>query len=189
MMATVLLVVDMQHVFLDMTTTALPNILKLCHHFQTQPDIALLIFTQHGHSKEELTPPYKNQLVRKWGPNGSIAKGSKDWELIPEIAQIAKDYSVVPKNTYDAFINTELDDELERHSVGRVVVCGVMTDCCCDTTARSAFNRGYETWLVNDACGSANVKQHEAGLRGFGFAFGEVLSTKEVLNRLKLGGT
>lgn len=89
------------------------------------------------------------------------------------------------KNTYDAFINTDLGDVLERASIERVVVCGVMTDCCCDTTARSAFNRGYETWLVRDACGSANSNQHEAGLRGFGFAFGEVLTTEEVVERLK----
>lgn len=184
-MATVLLVVDMQHIFLDMTTTALPNILKLCTHFQASN--LPLLFTQHGHSKEDLTPPYKNQLVRKWGPDGSIATGSKDWELLPEIQKIAKNHHVVAKDTYDAFINTSLSELLSRIDGGveRVVVCGVMTDCCCDTTARSAFNRGYETWLVEDACGSANKKQHEAGLRGFGFAFGEVLTTEEVVERLK----
>ena len=182
-MATVLLVVDMQYVFLDMTTTALPNILKLCDYFKTCG--LPLIFTQHGHSKEDLTPPYKNQIVRKWGPNGSIATGSREWELLPEIEKLAKGYRVVAKNTYDAFMKTELGDLLEEGSVHRVVVCGVMTDCCCDTTARSAFNRGYETWLVEDACGSANKTQHEAGLRGFGFAFGEVPTTEEVIRRLR----
>jgi len=39
--------------------------------------------------------------------------------------------------------------------------------------------------LVSDACGSANRRQHEAGLRGFGFAFGEVLKTDEVIALLK----
>lgn len=57
-----------------------------------------------------------------------------------------------------------------------------------DTTARSAFNRGYETWLVSDACGTANDAQHQAGLKGFGFAFGEVLTTEEVIGRLKKDG-
>lgn len=123
--------------------------------------------------------------MRKWGPNGSIATGSQDWELIPEIREITQDHPVVAKDTYDAFINTDLSDRLEAGKIERVVVCGVMTDCCCDTTARSAFNRGYETWLVEDACGSANGKQHEAGLRGFGFAFGEVLTTEEVVSRLE----
>ncbi|KAI1611101.1 hypothetical protein EDD36DRAFT_443156 [Exophiala viscosa] len=59
-----------------------------------------------------------------------------------------------------------------------------MTDCCCDTTARSAFNRGNETWLVSETCGSANKRQHEAGLRGFGFAFGDVLTTSEAIRQL-----
>jgi len=68
--------------------------------------------------------------------------------------------------------------------VQTVVVCGVMTDCCCDTTARSAFNRGYETWLVKDACGTENESQHETGLRGFGYGFGGVLGSKEVMERV-----
>ena len=191
-MTTALLVIDMQHIFLDMTSTALPNILTLCTHFHTtnRP----LILTQHGHSPSELTPPFKNQLVRKWGPAGSIATGSPDWEFIPEIARIAQNPhphsdqndppTVIAKNTYDAFLNTTLSERLEKLRVERVVVCGVMTDCCCDTTARSAFNRGYETWLVGNACGSANERQHEAGLRGFAFAFGEVLGTEDVVRRL-----
>ncbi|KAI4218843.1 MAG: hypothetical protein L6R36_008719, partial [Xanthoria steineri] len=125
-------------------------------------------------------------LVRKWTPSGSIAKGSQDWELMPDIATLAtaNDNPIVHKNTYDAFLNTDLAALLEAKKVERVVVCGVMTDCCCDTTARSAFNRGYETWLVKDACGTASKKQHEAGLNGFGYAFGEVLETEEVVARL-----
>ena len=182
-MATALLVVDMQNVFLPMTTTALPNILTLISHFKTRS--LPLIFTQHGHSKAELTPPYKNQLVRKWGPDGSIATGSADWEFIPEIKKEAEGQTVVAKNTYDAFLNTNLGEILEQQNVERVVVCGVMTDCCCDTTGRSAFNRGWETWLVRDACGSANKKQHEAGLRGFEFACGEGVDTKDALRRLR----
>ena len=181
-MTTTLLVVDMQRFFTDMTVSAMPNIARLISHFQASE--LRRIFTQHGHSKEELTPPYRNQLVRRWGPDGSIAIGSRDWELQPEIASQTSGCPIVGKNTYDAFINTNLEEILKEGKVERVVVCGVMTDCCCDTTARSAFNRGYETWLVDDACGTASKKQHEAGLRGFGYAFGEVLKTSEVIKRL-----
>lgn len=192
---TALLVIDMQAFFAPMTKHALPHILTLMHHFRAQSLPA--IFTQHGHTKAELTgPPYRNQLVRKWGPNGSIARGSAEWELQPEIQGLLKDLqadadegrekvAVVQKNTYDAFINTDLEDRLRGWGVERVVVCGVMTDCCCDTTARSAFNRGWETWLVRDACGSANEAQHEAGLKGFGFAFGDIVGTGEVLADVK----
>ncbi|KAI9691133.1 MAG: hypothetical protein M1822_008753 [Bathelium mastoideum] len=181
-MTTALLVVDMQNFFTSMTETSLPNVLKLISHFRShaQP----IIFTQHGHSKEELTPPYRNQLVRKWGPDGSIAIGSADWELMPEIKKVYKADEVVAKNTYDAFINTPLESKLrDAIGVSRIVVCGVMTDCCCDTTGRAAFNRGFETLLVADACGSANETQHKAGLQAFRFAFGEVVDTKDILQR------
>ncbi|KAK5276063.1 hypothetical protein LTR40_012102, partial [Exophiala xenobiotica] len=162
-----LLVIDMQVFFESMTTTALPNIVTLCRHFSKTS--APIIFTQHGHSKAELTTnPSPNQLVRKWGASGSIAAGSSDWELIDGLRQFVPKFPPKPlnvgesfppaeegekfpklmaKNTYDAFINTNLTKILETSKIERVVVCGVMTDCCCDTTARSAFNRGYETWL------------------------------------------
>ena len=182
-MATVLLVIDMQNVFLPMTTSSMPHVETLISHFQSR--CRPVIFIQHGHSKAELTPPYTNQLVRKWGPSDSIATGSEDWELIPAIAKSAKGHRIIAKNTYDAFINTDLEKILKDLQVQTVVVCGVMTDCCCDTTARSAFNRGFETWLVKDACGTANETQHEAGLSGFGYAFGEVLETKQVVERVE----
>ena len=58
-----------------------------------------------------------------------------------------------------------------------------MTDCCCNMTGASAFNRGFETWMLRDACPSASKTQHEAGLRGFRFAFGEVLLTRDALSK------
>lgn len=183
---TALLVIDMQNFFTPMTTPALPQIHTLIHHFHTHH--LPIIYTQHGHPPADLTgPPYPNQLVRKWGPAGSIHRHSHDWELQPPIAALAAEETEQPvqKNTYDAFVNTDLEARLRKAGVERVVVCGVMTDCCCDTTARSAFNRGWETWLVRDACGSASGAQHEAGLKGFGFAFGEVVGTGEVVEGVK----
>lgn len=209
MKRTALLVIDCQSFFHPMlissTHPVIPNILRLCAHFRFL-DLPR-IFTQHGHTTSELKPPYRNQLVAKWGPNGSIHVGSKKWALIDELKEEAEgkstldgesqdeerhlsgvgtegDVIMMGKNTYDAFINTALADVLEQKKVERVVVVGVMTDCCVDTTARSAFNRGFETWVVSDACASADETQHEAGLRGFEFGFGEVLETKEVLKRL-----
>lgn len=73
-------------------------------------------FTQHGHSEAELTPPYKNQFVRKWGPDGSIATGSEDWKLIADIAEAANGHTVVAKDTYDAFINTDLGNYYMRQA-------------------------------------------------------------------------
>lgn len=184
-MKTALLVIDMQNYFLDMVTSSLPNVTTLIAHFRAAS--LPVVFTQHGHNDAELTPPFQNQLVRKWGADGSIRIGTDGWGLIPEIRELVQDSDapVVAKNTYDGFLSTGLEEILRGEKVGRVVVCGVMTDCCCDTTARASFNRGFETWLVGDACGSVNAAQHKAGLRAFGFAFGDVVSTQEVLKSVK----
>ena len=88
---------------------------------------------------------------------------------------------MVAKNTYDAFVNTDLEGLLRGKGVQKVVVCGVLTDCCCDTTAKSAFNRGFETVIVGDACGTASEEQHEDGLRVFGYYYESVVGTQEAL--------
>lgn len=179
----------MQNFFIPMTTNALPNIKRLVKHFKSNS--LPILFTQHGHSPDELSGKKLNQLVLKWGVSGSIAQESDDWQFQDDLkeyltsSEMGEWPKVIAKNTYDAFINTNLQQALDEAKIERVVVCGVMTDCCCDTTARSAFNRGYETWLVSDACGSANKTQHQAGLRGFSFAFGEVPSTEEAISSLK----
>lgn len=78
-----------------------------------------------------------------------------------EVGEDGVDFPVViPKNTYDAFLtplpphypviaeNRQLESVLRKAEIERVVVCGVMTDCCVTTTARGCFNRGFETWTV-----------------------------------------
>jgi nicotinamidase-related amidase len=185
---TALLVIDMQNVFLAMTKTCLPNIIKLSNHFAANglPQY----FTQHGHPDTDFQEPITNQLVKKWGVDGSIHYGTSDWKLIPAVEELVKkagqdvDTDVVEKNVYDAFIGTDLEERLRKAKVDRVVIVGVMTDCCCDTTGRSAFNRGFETWMVSDATGSAHKTQHEAGLKAWGFGYGDVIDSKEVLRRL-----
>lgn len=220
-MRTALLIIDMQKFFSDMVSPRMmENITTLVGHFRRERTASdrrpLIVFTQHGHTEEELsTHPSPNQLVRKWGLEGSIRAGSRDWEFMPRIRELVnvnenakvipslngiaggqeekekvgtETTVIIPKTTYDAFIHTRLEDVLRGKEIQRVVVCGVMTDCCVDTTARGAFNRGFETWVVEDACGSANERQHRRGLEGFRYAFGEVLSTKEVLGRLEEEG-
>lgn len=181
-MKTALLVIDMQKFFGSMMDEPLPKIQMLNDYFNrsSRP----VIFTQHGHTKEELIPPIKNQLIRKVGPENALMIGSKDWELIPEIWKMAKDSPVVGKNTYDAFMGTDLDNMLTEHGIQRVIICGVMTDVCCDTTARSAFCRGYETWLVSDACGTDTPEQHERALKNVDFLTGRVYTAAEAVAML-----
>lgn len=183
MTKTGLLVIDMQNHFLPMVTHSLPCVQRLISHFRSCS--LPVIFTQHGHSDDELTgPPYTNQLVAKWGPEGSIRIGTKNWEFMSGIQSVVGSSPVVGKNTYDGFLGTGLEEMLRGYGVERVAICGVMTDCCCDTTGRGAFNRGFETWMVEDACASANDEQHNRGIAVFEFAYGSIVSTEDVVRRV-----
>ncbi|RSH77447.1 uncharacterized protein EHS24_003419 [Apiotrichum porosum] len=181
---TALLVIDMQRHF---TTSAAPitaNVNLLIDHFHS--DDLTVVYTQHGHTPAQLSGAEVSELVRFWGPDGSIHRFAESWHLLPDLLPPAtSDVQVQDKDTYDAFIHTGLEETLRARRIERVVVCGVLTNFCCETTARSAFNRGFETWVASDACGAESQTLHSNSLRALAAGFGEVLSTKEVLQRLQ----
>ncbi|MBB6674757.1 cysteine hydrolase family protein [Cohnella nanjingensis] len=77
-------------------------------------------------------------------------EGSDTWELHPALGVIGGDI-VVRKPTCDAFHETDLHDILQERNVGNLVIAGMQTDFCVDTTSRRAFSLGYDTVLVRDA--------------------------------------
>ena len=63
---------------------------------------------------------------------------------------------VVEKSRYDAFYQTQLEEALRGQKISQVVICGVMTHLCCETTARSAFMRGFEVFFTVDGTATQN---------------------------------
>jgi nicotinamidase-related amidase len=76
--------------------------------------------------------------------------GSKDWEIHPELSVYESDI-IIHKTTPDSFYNTPLEEELKKHSINQLVLTGIQTDLCVDTTTRRAFSMNYELTLVSDA--------------------------------------
>ncbi|MCA8907172.1 MAG: isochorismatase family protein [Rhodospirillaceae bacterium] len=66
--------------------------------------------------------------------------------LVPQPSDV-----LVEKGYCDAFLETPLDAELKARGVDRLIVCGIQTDFCVDTTCRSAASHGYEVLLVGNA--------------------------------------
>ena len=100
--------------------------------------------------------PSPSMLVRRWSPANSIARGSEDWELVEEIKEfLAKEekkkkgssIQKVQKNTYDAFLNTNLASILEREKVERVVVTGCMVSLQIYSLARK-FTRTLTLYVT-----------------------------------------
>ena len=91
----------------------------------------------------------------------------------------------INKPQYDAFLHTQLESQLHQQQIEQVVICGVMTHLCCETTARSAFMRGFEVFFTVDGTATYNEELHRASLLtlSHGFAvpvlIGELLAAME----------
>ena len=75
---------------------------------------------------------------------------SDNWKIYPAIIPRSEDI-IVQKYNSDSFMNTFLDEELKKHKITRLVVAGLMTPMCIDTTVRSALSHGYNVVLIQDA--------------------------------------
>lgn len=87
------------------------------------------------------------------GEGGPLQRGTKAWEIHPAVAP-APGETVVHKRTPDSFHKTTLQDELGRIGANRLVLTGLQTEMCVDTTCRRAFSLGYDVVLAADAHGT-----------------------------------
>jgi nicotinamidase-related amidase len=76
--------------------------------------------------------------------------------------------SLVRKTSINAFTTTNLQQQLTTHGVREVVICGIRTEQCCETTARVASDLGYDVRFVTDATSTSGIpaEQGRAGLTG-----------------------
>ena len=89
-------------------------------------------------------------LIQHEGKSGYLEHGTPGWQLHRAL-QVAPADLRVRKSATDSFHHTELQAVLERHGVTELVVCGMHTEFCVDTTIRRALALGYPVVLVSDA--------------------------------------
>lgn len=176
---TALLVTDMQdyflreqsHAYIPSANAVVPQIEELQRFFLNR---RLPVFqTRHINNSTDAgqMAHWWKQLITLENPLSTITK-----QLIhPQVP-------VIVKSQYDAFFNTSLENELRSRGVTRVVVTGVMTHLCCETTARAAFVRGFEVFFVVDAVATYNRRFHEAALINLSHGFATIVLTQEVLD-------
>ena len=84
-------------------------------------------------------------------PKGKLLEtGTKNWEIHPKLKPQEEDL-IIQKNHSDSFFETNLDEELKNHDISHLIITGLMTPMCIDTTVRSAVSHGYEVTLIRDA--------------------------------------
>src|SRR6202007_2935923 len=121
------------------------------------------------------------------GPMGRILiRGEPGHDIIPELYPLHSEV-VIDKPGKGAFYATELTDVLRKYGVENLLVCGVTTEVCVNTTVREANDRGYRCVVVSDGCASYFPEFHEMGLKMIkaqGGIFGWVADSGAVLRAM-----
>lgn len=107
-----------------------------------------------------------------------------DWaELVPELDRQPGDY-LVTKQRPGAFLGTPLDDLLRKRNVTQIFLAGVATSIGVESTARSAFDLGYNVVLVVDAMTDRDADSHRHSVEKISPRLGETDTTDNVLKLL-----
>jgi nicotinamidase-related amidase len=174
-----LLVIDMQRVFLEGSAKVqdaeaiMLRVRALAERFRERG--RPVIYTRHMHREDGSDA---GNLLWWWG--SIIKEGTTASEIHPDVAPLDGEL-VVRKNRYDAFTGTDLEERLRELDVGDVVITGVMTNICCETTAREANCRDLRVKFVADATSTAHDQMQVATLLNVAYAFAEVCLAEDLL--------
>jgi nicotinamidase-related amidase len=107
-----------------------------------------------------------------------------DWtDLMPELEQHPDDH-LVTKQRWGAFLGTDLDDYLRQRGVTQIVLTGVATSAGVESTARGAYDLGYNVTLVVDAMTDRDPDAHRHCIEKIFPRLAETATTSEVLSLL-----
>jgi nicotinamidase-related amidase len=179
-----LLVIDMQNYFLEPTSPTftcgglaiLPTLKRLIDVFRMAK--RPVIYTRHIHHPDGL-----DAGIMGWWWEGMCIEGSPESEIHKDILSLAND-KVVLKHRYSAFYNTDLETVLRCLKIEDLVISGIMTNMCCESTARDAYYRDYKVFFLADGTGSINEEMHLASLLNLSFGFAFVTTAEVVKEQL-----
>jgi len=180
-----LLVVDMQKFFLSPDSPTfvsaglaiLPNLRKLIAAFRAarRP----VIYTCHVHHPERI-----DAGIMGWWWEGMCVEGSEESRVHEDLAPLPRE-KIIFKHRYSAFYNTDLETVLRCLKVEDLVISGVMTNMCCESTARDAYSRDYRVFFPADGAGSITEKMHLASLLNLAFGFAYVTTAQQIMREMR----
>ncbi|MBU0684238.1 MAG: cysteine hydrolase [Candidatus Thermoplasmatota archaeon] len=179
-----LLVIDMQryflesdsHAFIPAATEIVGNVTSILEAYRRR-DLPV-IFTRHANSRG--APAVS--MERWW--RDVLYEDDQLSEISPALAPEPGEH-VLQKSRYSAFVGTDLEGRLRSLGIERILITGVMTHLCCETTARDAFMRDFDVFIVIDGTASKSEDLHTASLRTLTDGFAIPVTTEEVLKWVK----
>jgi len=180
-----LLVIDMQRYFLDPESPTficgglaiLPRVKQLIEAFRKAK--RPVIYTRHVHHPERL-----DAGIMEWWWEGMCLEGSPESEVHDDLAPQPSE-KVVTKHRYSSFYNTDLETVLRVLKIEDLVISGIMTNMCCESTARDAYFRDYRVFFLADGTGTVSEEMHLASLLNLAYGFAFVTTTGSIMQKMR----
>jgi ureidoacrylate peracid hydrolase len=164
-----------------------PNINRLARAMRAAGGTVVWITTTFGQASLENWPVMHELAGAERTPAriAALAEGSIGHKLWEALVVEPSDLTVV-KTKYSAFIqgSSNIEQVLREHGIDTILVTGTVTPVCCETTARDAMMRNFRSVMVTDANAAMTDEDHNASLIAFYLAFGDILSTQEIVTHL-----
>jgi ureidoacrylate peracid hydrolase len=194
---TALLVVDMQNAFMmpgvahnlcREAAEIVPNINRLATAMRAAGGAVAWVISTFGEASLQNWPVLHEMAGAERTPAriGALAEGSIGHKLWADLVVKPGDLTVV-KTKYSAFIqgSSQIEQVLRERGLDTILVTGTVTNVCCETTARDAMMLNFRSVLVTDANAAMTDADHNASLIAFYLAFGDILSTDQIIAHLE----
>jgi nicotinamidase-related amidase len=176
-----LLVIDMQNQFVhpdgDLYLPGSRHIVKRIRrlvdmfHDRKRP----VIYTRHEHAPDGSDLG----MMDAWWSGAHIYQGSWNAEILDKLAPLEGD-QIISKNRYNGFHGTNLDTLLKGQKVEQVVITGVMTNLCCESTARDAFMRDYAVYFCLDGTATISDELALCSIQNLAYGFAYIVKAGEI---------
>jgi nicotinamidase-related amidase len=185
--ATAAVIVDVQRLFTDMVAAPIAPPLSV-----VLPAIGRFVndSRQHGLTvvpvRTIIPPDAHSQSTLQWPEfmRAGMAPGARGTEFDPCMNVQPADVEII-KTRYSAFFGTRLDQVLRQRGIDTVVILGLTTNVCVQSTARDAWQFGYRTITLEDCCAEIGEGSHAASLAWTARNFGMVCTSAELLSRVR----
>jgi ureidoacrylate peracid hydrolase len=165
-MKTALLVIDVQKVYTDaesdlcckQAATTVKRINDLIEKFQKANAPIYLI--RHIHKTDGSDLGRMFDFTGEAEEDFNFKEGSEEVEYDDGLIKPKNAFEII-KNRYSALEGTKLDSMLKKEGIKKVVICGFMTNFCCESTARSAHDKDYYIDLIIDATGTPGTENFD----------------------------
>ncbi|MBC8240246.1 MAG: cysteine hydrolase [Alphaproteobacteria bacterium] len=208
--STALLIIDMQEYFvnpqspfsrmLDRRASGLGDYFQARSKAMVEPNLARLLDFFRGRKQRVIfttvasecadgsdwAPAFKrmNDEARAGIGETALPARTDPWARMVEALEPNEDEVVINKTTFGAFASTGLDATLRNLGIKTLVLGGVVTNRCVETTMRDGTDRGYRVILVDDASATYSQEMQDATTLSLQGAYGFVRQTDEVLSLL-----